>query len=124
MKKYIKNERGSQLLEFVGMFPMIIIAALVAWQILMVGYTMVVGEAAARDGARVASVDGNYQDAAKKSASGLYVSSSKSETGDSVEVSVTVKAPTLKIPIWDNPNIEFETSAIMPVEDEESEDDD
>ncbi|TRM12068.1 pilus assembly protein TadE [Lentibacillus cibarius] len=123
MKKYLKNERGSQTLEFVGMFPLIVIAALVAWQILMAGYTMIVGEAAARDAARVASVDGNYEQAARNSASGLYVSSRKSDLGDSVEVTVTTKVPTLKIPIWENPNFEIEASAIMPVDSGEEDDD-
>lgn len=84
---------------------------------------MIVGEAAARDAARVASVDGDYEQAAENSASGLYVSSQRADLGDSVEVTVTTKVPTLKIPIWDNPNFEIEASAIMPVESGEEEND-
>ncbi|WP_277679687.1 hypothetical protein [Gracilibacillus dipsosauri] len=115
-KKHMKNERGSQMVEFIGIFPLIIISALVAWQILMAGYTLIVSEAAARDAARVASVDGDYELAAKNSASGLYVSSRLEEHGDYIEVFVTTKVPTIKIPIWENPNFEIQSSAIMPKE--------
>ncbi|RPF50077.1 hypothetical protein [Aquisalibacillus elongatus] len=120
--KHIKTERGSQVVEFIGTFPLIIISALVAWQILMAGYTMIIGEAAARDAARVASVGGDYEVAAQNSASGLYVSSQLSDEGDYVEVSVKTKVPTIKIPIWENPNFEIESSAIMPKEPEDEED--
>ncbi len=124
MKKYIKNERGAQMLEFLGMVPFIIISALVAWQILMAGYTLIVSEAAARDAARVASVDGDYEQAAKNAATGLFVSTRKEVSDDQVEVFVTTKIPTIKVPFFEYPNIEIESSAIMPIEAEEDEEED
>ena len=56
---YMKNERGSQLIEFVAVFPLIIFAFLFVWQMALVAYTVVVAEGAARVVAGVAAVEGD-----------------------------------------------------------------
>lgn len=120
MKRYLKNERGSQVIEFVGIFPLILAAALVSWQIMMAAYTFIVCEAAARDAARVASVHGDYEQAAKNTAGALYESSSQVITGDEVKVTVKTKVPSYNIPFFGHYNIPIETSAIMPLEEDDS----
>lgn len=120
IKKYVKNEKGSQLIEFLAVFPMIVMALLFIWQVALVAYTVVVAEAAARDGARVAAVDGDYASAVDRAAYGLQVSSSKSEGEASYgpEVTVTVKAvvPTMNIPFLGKFEHELEADASMPKE--------
>ena len=49
---YVKNERGSQALQFLGLFPLVILSMLIIWQVGLISYTVVVAEAAARDGAK------------------------------------------------------------------------
>lgn len=120
IKKYIKNEKGSQLIEFIAVFPMILMALLFIWQVALIAYTVVVAEAAARDGARVAAVGGDYITAVERAAHGLHVTSSASEGNTSYgkEVTVTVKAtvPTISIPFIGRFEHELQTSASMPKE--------
>ncbi|GIN58129.1 hypothetical protein J8TS2_24480 [Lederbergia ruris] len=123
VKKYIKNEKGSQLIEFLAVFPMVVMALLFIWQVALVAYTVVVAESAARDGARVASVGGDYSAAVDRSAHGLEVSSSLSEgtTSYGKEVTVTVNAtvPSIKIPLIGRFEHELKANASMPKEEEE-----
>ncbi|MCM3113223.1 TadE/TadG family type IV pilus assembly protein [Lederbergia lenta] len=123
LKGYMRNERGSQLIEFMAVFPMIIMALLFIWQVALVAYTVVVAESAARDGARVAAVGGDYGSAVDRAAHGLQVSSSVSEgmTSYGEEVTVTVKAtvPTIKIPLIGRFEHELTADASMPKEEEE-----
>ena len=118
--RHAKNEKGSQLIEFVAVFPMIVMALLFIWQVALVAYTVVVAESAARDGARVAAVDGDYGDAVNRAAHGIKVSSSVTEGSTSYgkEVTVTVKAkvPTIKIPFIGKLDQELKASASMPKE--------
>ncbi|HLU21211.1 TadE/TadG family type IV pilus assembly protein [Lederbergia graminis] len=123
IKKYIKNERGSQLIEFIAVFPMVIMAMLLIWQLALVAYTVVVAEAAARDGARVAAVGGDYSAAVDRSSQGLDVSTSLStgttSYGEEVTVTVTAKIPTMKIPFIGRLDYTLSADASMPKEEDE-----
>lgn len=72
-QQYIKNQKGSQLIEFLAVFPLIVFSFLLIWQIALAAYSVVVIESSARDGARVAAVGGNYKAAVERSASGLVI---------------------------------------------------
>jgi TadE-like protein len=125
IKKYIKNERGSQLIEFLAVFPMIIFALLFIWQVALVAYAVVVSEAAARDGARVASVEGDYEAAVESSAYGLDLQSVSSSTGDSsygknVTVTVVTKVPTVSVPFLGKIDYDLKADATMPMEEDET----
>ncbi|WP_404453909.1 pilus assembly protein [Virgibacillus necropolis] len=117
--KRIKNERGSQLIEFLAVFPLIIFAFLLIWQMAMAAYTVVVSEAAARDGARVASVEGDYQTAVERSAYGLDVTSSlitgSSSYGKEVTVIVHAKMPMISIPFVGKLDYTIDADATIPV---------
>ena len=64
---YVKNERGSQALQFLGLFPLVILSMLIIWQVGLISYSVVVAEAAARDGARAASAhDESWEEIATK----------------------------------------------------------
>lgn len=122
-RRWIGNERGSQLIEFLAVFPMIVMALLFIWQMALVAYTVVVAEAAARDGARVAAVGGDYEAAVERAAYGLDVSSnsysSSTDYGEEVTVTVTASIPSIKIPFIGKIEETLTADASMPKEDED-----
>src|SRR3954452_23418189 len=54
MKRRISEERGQAAVEFVAVVPFVIVAALVAWQLVLVGHVAWGAAGAARSGARAA----------------------------------------------------------------------
>ncbi len=119
---YFKNEKGSQTIEFLAVFPLVIVAFMIIWQMALVAYAVVVTEAAARDGARAASVGGNAAEVAEKSAGGLKLTSVNAvESGDDVTVTVVSRVPTVSIPIVGRIEVDFDADATMPMEDDDDE---
>ncbi|SFE74268.1 TadE/TadG family type IV pilus assembly protein [Alteribacillus iranensis] len=128
--KYVKNERGSQLIEFVAIFPLIIFAFLFVWQMALAAYTFVVAEGAARDGARVASVSGigdteAIASSVQQSARGLDVlgispSVSSGSYGEEVHVDIEVALKTINVPFVGELDYEITGTATMPYEYEEN----
>lgn len=121
-RRRIQNERGSQLIEFLAVFPMIVMALLFIWQMALVAYTVVVAESAARDGARVAAVGGAYEEAVERAAYGLDVSSdsytSTTAYGEEVTVTVTATIPSVKIPLIGRIEQDLTADASMPKEED------
>jgi hypothetical protein len=121
-RKRLRCERGSQMVEFVASFPFIVFAFLFIWQIALVAYTLVITEAAARDGARAAAVGGDYINAVKKAAYGLEVTKILPESGpdlsedEEVTVEVTAKVPTIDVPFISRLDFSITQEATMPVE--------
>lgn len=122
-RRHLQNERGSQLIEFLAVFPMIVMALLFIWQVALVAYTVVVAESAARDGARVAAVGGEFEDAVERAAYGLDVSSesftSGTAYGEEVTVTVTATIPSIKIPFIGRIEQDLTADASMPKEEED-----
>jgi pilus assembly protein CpaE len=52
----LHDERGIELIEFLGFFPLVLLILVLAWQFILVGYTGIVANGAAREGARAAVV--------------------------------------------------------------------
>ncbi|WP_035178353.1 TadE/TadG family type IV pilus assembly protein [Alkalihalobacterium bogoriense] len=121
IKKYIHNEKGSQMIEFLAVFPLIIFALLFIWQVALIAYSVVVTEAAARDGARVAAVHDDYNQAVNNSAFGLDVTNvtrteSSGSYGAEVTVSVTTRVPVVQLPFIGAGNYTITSDATMPLE--------
>ncbi|WP_134687250.1 TadE/TadG family type IV pilus assembly protein [Brevibacillus migulae] len=117
IRKVIKEQRGSLTIEFIAMFPFIIFAFMLFWQIALVGFTLVVTEAAARDGARVAAVGGAYETAVKNAISGLQLEDiDKNGSSDEVTVTVSTKVPVVKIPLISDLHFTITRDATMPRE--------
>lgn len=122
--KLVREERGSQLLEFVAMFPLIIFAFLFIWQMALAAYTVVVLEGAARDGARVAAVGANASEveaAVNRSAYGLNVTSNVSgphstSYGKEITVEVSAQMLTIQVPIINELDFTITSRATMPYE--------
>ena len=51
------GERGQTTVEFMGIFPLVLVTVILLWQIALTGYTYVAAGHAAREGARELAVD-------------------------------------------------------------------
>lgn len=92
------DERGAETIEFLMLIPLVMFVALVAWQLLLVGYTGVVAAGAAREGARAAAVDADVNAAVQTSAAGLRAEVVSQSGGTLRTVKVRVQVPKVKLP--------------------------
>jgi hypothetical protein len=51
----LRDERGVEVIEFLGIVPLVLLTLAIAWQFVLVGYTGVIASGAAREGARAAA---------------------------------------------------------------------
>jgi pilus assembly protein CpaE len=65
MKRLVTEERGQAAVEFVAIVPFVLVAALVAWQLVLVGHVAWNAAGAARSGARAAVVGRDAASAAR-----------------------------------------------------------
>jgi Flp pilus assembly protein TadG len=110
--RYLRDQRGSQAIEFVAVLPLFMLVVVVVLQFASAATAKVTAEAAAMDGARMAMVEGNYQEAVRMVVDGKYSveSVSMQANGDYVTVKVT-----LQVPLLDSDGI-FDTSGLsLPV---------
>jgi Flp pilus assembly protein TadG len=123
IKKYIHNEKGSQAIEFVAMFPLILLSILIIWQIGLIAFSLVVAESAARDGARAAAIhDPNWSQVAKNSAFGLDVKVTGGPGTEEARVNVEVQAPIVQLPLISEIDFSYTLDAVMPMEEDPDED--
>jgi TadE-like protein len=91
--KRLRSERGQATVEFVGTLPLVLLAGLLAWQLVLVGHVAWDAAAAARSGARARLVGADAAAAARSALpsplrSGTRVQSSLA--GGTVRVSVPI----------------------------------
>jgi|GEM_PF-5319848 len=94
--RWLDQTGSSEVVMFLGTFPLIIVVILAVLQFTMIGYVLVVTETAARDAARAAGARRNPQDAVDRvvASSGVEFDSVKSQcTGGYVTVTVTGHVP-------------------------------
>ncbi|GAK13684.1 TadE/TadG family type IV pilus assembly protein [Geomicrobium sp. JCM 19039] len=124
-KKYVKNQKGAQVLEFVAVFPLIIFAFMFIWQMALVAYGIVVTEAAVRDGARAAAVSEDHESAAREaidnSSMGVQVNEVDSNVtstsyGEEVIVTLETYVPTINVPFIGSLEQTVSSQASMPYE--------
>ncbi|HEU4323630.1 MAG TPA: TadE/TadG family type IV pilus assembly protein [Roseiflexaceae bacterium] len=65
------DERGVQLVEFVGLFPLVLLALVIGWQFALLGYTGVLASSAAREGARAAATRESVEGAVRGATPGF-----------------------------------------------------
>lgn len=117
--RYIRNERGSQLIEFAGILPLFLLMILIVVQFALAASAAVTAKAAAMDGARVAitreGFDEHYKQAVNNVASGYNVTSiTRSESSDGLFEYVTVKV-TMEVPLLNNDALFDTTGLSLPV---------
>jgi len=102
MIKLIRNERGSQTIEFVGVMPFFLLMIVIVWQFAVVAGAAITAKAAAMDGARVAMVDdsGQYETAVRNVAGAYSIEAiERKSVIENGEEYVTVKVK-LQVPLW------------------------
>jgi hypothetical protein len=67
----LHDEHGVELIEFLGFFPLVLLILVIAWQLLLVGYTGIVANGAAREGARAAVVRADIDQAVRFASPGF-----------------------------------------------------
>ncbi|MEW2456958.1 TadE family protein [Streptomyces albus] len=116
------DDRGSSVLEFVGMLPVLLLVGLAAIQLGLVGYAVQQAGTGARAAARVASqeeIADRYAASGREAMSGWTARRSRfvlAGGGDEVTVTVTVTVPSL-LPGIDSMG-KASRSATMPGDDE------
>ena len=89
-----KDEFGAELIEFIGMLPILLMAGMIAFQIILVAQTILVASSAAREGARALSVCGPCRQAALNASPGDYDQQIDCQDGtESVRVTVRLRIP-------------------------------
>ncbi len=97
-KSHLSDENGVQLVEYVAVFPFVLLAAMIAFQFMVGAYTVVVAAAAAREGARAAAVHENAYVAAANASVGFQRQVFVTGAGNGVRCTVKLKVP--MFPLW------------------------
>ena len=91
MSRRPKGQRGSAALEFLGALPLLLLAALMGWQLLLVTFTATAAENAARAASRANGTGGDGEDKGMDALpSWLRDEASVAMSGDKADVTVTV----------------------------------
>ena len=104
----IRKERGVEVIEFVGVMPLILMMAYIIWQFMLMAHVGMMTASAAREGARAAST---YESAtaavARTTGSFEYQVSAGACTGEGsiVRVRVRMKIPMVDIPFVPLPQL-------------------
>jgi TadE-like protein len=86
-----RGQHGSAALEFLGALPILLLAALMAWQLLLVTFTATAAENAARAASRANGTGGDGEDQGMDALpSWLRDEASVAMSGDQADVTVTV----------------------------------
>ncbi|MFN8487655.1 MAG: TadE family protein [Caldilineaceae bacterium] len=98
----LAEENGSQLVEFIGILPLIMATVLIGWQFFLAGHTFIVTANAAREGARALAVcganGGDAIQAVQRSVPSGYTPMVEPNDGSgSVTVKVTNQIPVIDI---------------------------
>lgn len=112
--KRVLVQRGTASLEFVGMVPLLTLAALFAWQLLLFAFTVTAAENAARAGSRAAS----RGDEAVETALGAlptWLQEDARAQADGTRVTVTIEVP-LVMPNVSTDLVTMSRSAELPEE--------
>lgn len=88
----VRSERGSAAIELLGMLPLLLLAALAAWQLLMVAFVMTTAENAARVASRAASLGRPGEASARASVRG-WLHEDVSAAVDGTRVVVSIRVP-------------------------------
>jgi hypothetical protein len=97
-----RGERGQATVELLSTLPLLIIAALLVWQMLLVGIVMTSASNAARTGSRAASLSGDGEQAARNALRPAFRHGSQiTVNGTSVRVRVAMPliVPGVSLPV-------------------------
>jgi len=117
----LRNEKGSQAIEFIGVLPLFLLMVIVVWQFALAAAAAVTAKHAAMEGARAAMVEEvhgtNVETAVRNAASSYEVSriTKQNVDGEYVKVSVTLNAPLLNARIFQTDGLKLPITAEVTV---------
>jgi Flp pilus assembly protein TadG len=91
------NEDGSEIIEFLGLLPLLLMIGLIIVQVLLAGQTIMVANSAAREGARAAAVCEDVGGAVVRASPGFSPQIQRIPNGTEVTVKVSLQVPTIGI---------------------------
>lgn len=94
----IHEEEGVELIEFIGVLPLIFIMILIGWQFFLAGHTIISGMHGAREGARAMAVCGDAVSAVRRASPSYSPQVAPFASGNAVGVKVTYAVPMVRIP--------------------------
>jgi len=104
----LRDERGMQLIEFIGVVILIVMVALINWQFMVFAHASMIANSGAQEGARAAAVYEDIDAAVARSSPGYEVEVSPTRCGrkgEIVTVRVRLRVPVTEIPFVDLPQI-------------------
>lgn len=104
----LHDERGMELIEFIGVVIMIVMVGLIIWQFMWFAHASMIANSAAEEGARAAAVYEAVGPAVERSSPGYEVSWSSTGCGGKgtiVRVTVRLRVPITWIPFIQLPGI-------------------
>jgi hypothetical protein len=69
--RLLRDERGVELIEFLGFFPLALLLLVIVWQFILVGYAGLFASGAAREGARAAATREDVERAVRHASPGF-----------------------------------------------------
>ncbi len=97
-RQRVSREDGAEMIEFLGLLPILLMVGLIIVQLLLAGQTMMVALSAAREGARAAVVCEDVGSAVARASPGFSPQISIQDGADDVKVVVGLQIPTIDIP--------------------------
>lgn len=108
----LRSERGQASVELVGMLPLLLIAALLVWQLLLAGYAVTSAENAARNASRAEALGDDGREVGEDSLSyGLDEGAEVQIEGD--RATVRVRIP-IVVPGLSTDGLSIERDAELP----------
>jgi len=96
------DQKGTETLEFVGLFPLVMLTILIVWQFTLVGYAAIITAGASREGARAAAIDADVNMAVREASSGLEWRIEDRTYGEMRSVTVAIRVPKVPLPFIEN----------------------
>ena len=121
LRKRLDDERGIELIEFIGTAPLIIIVALIVWQFIAFAHCAVLTHNAARECARaIATYEPNRAaenvESTVHSFNPSWRAGSCSAEGQMVQCTVTTEIPIIDIPFIPLPDIPMKSTGVARCE--------
>lgn len=95
MRRWRRDESGALAAEFVGVLPILLLLAIIGWQLLMTTGAASATATAARNGARAASMDQDCAAAVYRTLPGWLPESRVTPSCEGARVTVEAEVPTL-----------------------------
>jgi hypothetical protein len=115
LRARLRDDRGSPSVELLGALPLILLFALAAWQLLLVGHAVTAAENAARAGSRTAAVHGvaTGTHAAYEAVSPWLQAGTSVEAAPPAAVTVRINVP-IVVPQLRSERFTVSRSAVFP----------